>query len=420
MTTRRLILDLSRMLSRAKSPVPSGIDRVELAYAEGLLHRAEPRLHFAAMHPLGSYAHLPRTATRKFLDLTARRWRAAENNGEAVQRAARWLLNGVLLRGNIPQPPFSEPRQWGSGGSGGGREGRGVYLLVSHHHLDRPNVIEATLARERAAFVCMVHDLIPMEYPEYARPTEPARHYRRIQTVARMADAIIVNSEATRQSLLPWLREARRDPPVIVLPLGIDPQTAHEIATGPAPEADQRPTFVYIGTIEPRKNHLLLLQIWRRLAEQLGHAAPRLVLIGRRGWENEQILDMLDRAPALRGLVEEHSAMPDAEAHALMRCARAVLLPSFAEGYGLPLAEGLARGTPALCSDLPALREVGRHVPEYLDPLDGLGWMRAIMDYAAPVSPRRDAQLERLKSWHAPSWTDHIADVLDLLDREIA
>ncbi len=415
--TRRLILDLSRTLARAKSPVPSGIDRVELAYAEGLLTRAETRLDFAAMHPLGSYAHLPRTATRKFLDLTAKRWRAADTNGEAVQRAARWLLNGVLLRGNMPQQPPPPSRK------------RNAYLLVSHHHLDRPNVIEATLNRERAAFVCMVHDLIPIDYPEYARPAEPARHHRRIQTVARMADAIIVNSEATRQSLLPWLREARRDPPVMVLPLGVDPAdhddapapgSGHGRPTNVFPGNDGPPTFVYIGTIEPRKNHLLLLHIWRRLAEQQGPNTPRLVLIGRRGWENEQILDMLERAPSLRGLVEEHSAMPDADAHALLRRARAVLLPSFAEGYGLPLAEGLALGVPALCSDLPALREVGGEVPEYLDPLDGLGWMRAIMDYSSAQSPRRAAQLERLKRWRPPTWNQHIADMLDLVDQEVA
>ena len=226
--TRRLILDLSRTLSRAKSPVPSGIDRVELAYAEGLLHRAEKRLDFAAMHPLGSYAHLPRTATRRFLDLIAKRWRAADNNGEAVQRAARWLLNGVLLRGNIPQAPFAEPRK------------RSAYLLVSHHHLDRPKVIESTLARERASFVCMVHDLIPIEYPEYARATEPARHHRRMETVARLADTIIVNSEATRQSLLPWLKQAGRNPPVLVLPLGIDPAIRHEPG-GPKPPATAVP-----------------------------------------------------------------------------------------------------------------------------------------------------------------------------------
>lgn len=63
--------------------------------------------------------------------------------------------------------------------------------------------------------------------------------------------------------------------------------------------------FVVLGTIEPRKNHLLLLQVWRQLIEELGLAAPRLVIIGQRGWECEQVVDLLDRCEVLRGVVLE-------------------------------------------------------------------------------------------------------------------
>jgi glycosyltransferase involved in cell wall biosynthesis len=87
-----------------------------------------------------------------------------------------------------------------------------------------------------------------------------------------------------------------------------------------------------------------------------------------------------------------------------------LLFPSFAEGYGLPLAEALALGVPAICSDLPALREVGGAAAEYLDPLDGLGWRRLILAYAAADSaPERQAQIARLSTWAAPSWQDHFA-----------
>ena len=114
--------------------------------------------------------------------------------------------------------------------------------------------------------------------------------------------------------------------------------------------------------------------------------------------------------------MEEHSNLSDAETTALMQGARAVLLPSFAEGYGLPVAEALAHGAPVLCSPLPALREVGQNVPDYLDPLDGPAWQQAIEDYAAPNSPRRDAQLARLADWRAPSWDGHITDILAFTD----
>jgi glycosyltransferase involved in cell wall biosynthesis len=88
--------------------------------------------------------------------------------------------------------------------------------------------------------------------------------------------------------------------------------------------------------------------------EELGAAAPRLVLIGQRGWETENAIDMLERCPTLRGVVFERANVPDVEAARLVKGARALLLPSFAEGFGFPLVEALALGVPVLCSDLAA------------------------------------------------------------------
>ena len=403
--TGQIILDLSRLLSRGSFPAPTGIDRVELAYAQALIERRDDRLTFAAMHPLGRFAHLPAGASRRFVAQTAARWDQPGSDAGELARAARRLLGSVLIRGQAGLRAALAPRQR--------QRGRSVYLNVSHHHLDRPEVVEGTMRRDGAAFVCLVHDLIPIEFPEYARPNEPERHRRRIGTVARLADAIIANSEATRRSLLPYLDRAGRNVPILAAPLGIDP----------APTVDAglhaRPTFVMLGTIEPRKNHLLVLHLWRRLAEEQGPACPRLVLIGRRGWENENIIDMIERCAPLGSIVEEHGDMPDAGVRALLGRATALLLPSFAEGYGLPLAEALAQGVPALCSDLPALREVGGNAPEYLDPLDGLGWMRAVRDYAAPGSARRAAQVARIAEWRAPTWGTHMDAALAFIDASV-
>jgi glycosyltransferase involved in cell wall biosynthesis len=142
---------------------------------------------------------------------------------------------------------------------------------------------------------------------------------------------------------------------------------------------------------------------------------PHLVLIGQRGWEAEAAIDMLDRCPALRGVVIEHNTLSDSAMAVLVRGARALLLPSFAEGFGFPIIEALALGTPVLASDIAALRETGGAVPEYLDPLDGPGWAAAIDDYARPGSPRRAVQLDRLSRWQAPSWAAHFAAVDRLL-----
>ncbi len=246
-----------------------------------------------------------------------------------------------------------------------------------------------------------------MEFPEYARPGQDLRHWRRIETAARLADAVIVGSAATRDALQPYLDHGGHTPTVLVSPFGIDlPEV-----TADGPPQPKAPYFVCVGTIEPRKNHLLLLNLWRRLAAECGPTTPRLVLVGHRGWETGNAVEMLDRCPALRGVVLERNHVPDDEMARLLKGSRALLLPSFAEGFGFPMVEALGLGVPVLCSDLAALQENGGDVPEFLDPLDSRGWRDAIIDYSSETSPRREAQLRRLAGWKTTGWPDHFASV---------
>ena len=108
--------------------------------------------------------------------------------------------------------------------------------------------------------------------------------------------------------------------------------------------------------------------------------------------------------------------MPDTELTTLIDDARALLFPSFTEGFGLPLAEAMARGVPAIASDIGAFREIGGGAPELLSPLDGPAWREAIQDYAAPGSARRTAQVERLTDYGPPDWSSHMDAVCARLE----
>jgi glycosyltransferase involved in cell wall biosynthesis len=391
-----VVLDLSRLLARLLHTTPTGIDRVEMAYARGLLQTIPDRLSFAAVHPNGLYGRLPTRAAIAFLDRTERMW---DSPGRA-SGAGLWL--GALAKLLALQPRRVPPRPTGVSR---------IYVQASPHHLDNERRVSAILRREQARFVCLVHDLIPIEYPEYARAGGADLHRRRIATLVRHADGLVTNSAATRDSLAPFLAAAGRTPQLRVAHLGI-PEMRD--TAGPA---DDRPYFICIGTIEPRKNHLLLLNVWRRMRELLGEATPRLIIVGRRGWENEQVIDMLERCPALVGYVEEHGRLDDRAVARLLAGARALLLPSFAEGYGMPVTEALALGVPVLCSDLPALREAGGDVPEFLDPLDGVSWLAALTAFATEGSALESAQRARMAGWRAPAWKEHIAIVLELLHK---
>jgi glycosyltransferase involved in cell wall biosynthesis len=386
---RPIWLDVARLVERACIGSLTGIDRVELAYAETLAAMASEQTKFVMLHRWSSrFTQLPSHATRAFLVALRQAWM------DQSPTACRGLAVRLLALSGVAPAPREEPAA--------------VYLLVSHRHLDRQTALTRALRRSGAAFVPLIHDLIPLEFPEYGRPGEAARHRCRMATVARLADGVVVNSAATAAALVPYLTPGPR---IHVAPLGVAAPVLHIPA-----EASDRPYFICVGTIEPRKNHLLLLHLWRRLIALQGDLAPRLLIVGRRGWENENVLDLLDRCSALSGHVVELGTVSDNRLARLLRGARALLMPSFAEGFGLPVAEALTHGTPVLCSDLPALREAGGEVPEYLDPLDTPAWQKAIADYSSEDSPRRDAQIDRLPGWRSSSWDTHVGSVLTFVD----
>jgi glycosyltransferase involved in cell wall biosynthesis len=343
-----IVFDVSRLITRAGQVTPTGIDRVELAYARRLIAGTAP-VCFVRATRWGGWALLPQPVVERYVAGLAALWR----DGASVRRRGRVGWAALRLRlARLGRRAFGVPA--------GAAADKPVYLLVSHHHLEKRRLIARLKRRRGMSFVCLIHDLIPIEFPEYARPGQDARHRRRIDTAVVLADAVIVPSRATGDALRPYIERVGARPRLLTAPFGVElPPLA---ATMPA--SLERPYFVCLGTIEARKNHLLLLNLWRDLVAQRGGETPALVLIGRRGWEVENTVDLLDRCPALRGIVSERSALSDSETARLVKNSRALLLPSFAEGFGFPLVEALALGVPVLASDIPVFREIGDDAPE--------------------------------------------------------
>ena len=244
-------------------------------------------------------------------------WREGGN----LRRRARVQWAGFRLR--LPRLPR---RRLFKARERPGRE-KPVYLLVSHHHLEKRHLVARLKRRHDAFFVCLIHDLIPIQFPEYVRPGNDKRHLRRIETAAKLADAVIVPSEATTEAIRPYIAGTSRAQPILVARFGVELPSI-VLDEPPLPE---RPYFVCLGTVEARKNHLLLLNLWREIVVQNAKQAPGLVLIGRRGWEIENTIDMLSRCPALHGIVSERGRASDIETVRMLKNARAFLLPSYAE-----------------------------------------------------------------------------------------
>lgn len=380
-----ILIDISRLLSRlGQGHQPTGVDRVCLAYCDHWGGRAQ------AVVQRGSWRRIlsPRASQELFGIL-----RTPQPD---FRRRARRAIARALL------PPW--PAQ-----DAGGRPA----FYLGHAGMEAPGFAD-WIRSTRQHPVYFIHDLIPVTHAEYCRDGERGAHERRLQVMLQAPSGLISNSRSTLDTLATWAgHQQLAMPPAVVASLAPAPLEAPPAALPPI----DAPYFVVLGTIEPRKNHLLLLNLWRELVGQLGTAVPHLVLIGRRGWECENVVDMLERCAPLRGCVHEIAACDDRTLAHYLHHARALLFPSFAEGFGMPLVEALLLGIPVVASALPVFQEIAGDIPDYLSPIDGPGWMQAVQDYAAARSPRRDAQVQRMQGFPMPTWDAHFAQVEQLLER---
>jgi glycosyltransferase involved in cell wall biosynthesis len=378
--SRDFVIDVTRLVGRTlRGRFPTGVDRVDLAY----ISHYGPR-SYALIRYMGFWLVLSAAESRAVFEILL----SPSQKGRSRLRCAVAKALATL---------------WASP-----RKNIRFLLNIAHSGLDKPDYAER-LKREGWQSVFFLHDLIPITHPEYCRDGEARKHEVRLQTMLTSGRGIIVNSNATRQALESYAsRKSMALPDLLVAPLAP--------ASLPLPDSVpplDHPYFVVLGTIEPRKNHLTLLQVWRRLAETLGNKAPRLIIVGQRGWECEQVIDLLERSEALKDLVLELPHCSDSELSTYLHHARALLFPSFEEGYGLPLVEALMAGIPVIASDIPIFHEIAGNIPDKVDPLDGLGWLSMIEKYSKENSPERNAQLAKISHFTTESWETHLqkADV---------
>lgn len=234
--------------------------------------------------------------------------------------------------------------------------------------------------------IFMVHDLIPLEHPELVRDRENQKHKTRIKNILALHNLILVNSKQTKQKLIEYVVNSLKMPinleKIVVNYLGL----TSELTTMPDIDFSclrekynlKDKYFVVVSTIEPRKNHLILFYAWKALHSLLKERTPQLVLIGRRGWENEQVIDFIERS-SISNFIREIGLCNDLELKAILKNSQALLMPSIDEGFGLPTLESIMLDVPVVCSNIATFIEIFKDIPLYCSWNDASDWVDTVM-----------------------------------------
>lgn len=397
-----LILDITRTIRRVDR-MPTGVDRVERAYFDQFLSHPDPvfflcrtSLGFVLLDRAGGAALGQRLGGETPWGPVDRISRVLSRAPAAIKMAESDLRRLCIAR--TTRPGLSRMLR-------SHILDRGTYYNVGHSNLGSRNL--SAITRVGLGINVLIHDVIPLEFPQFQKPGTVQTFRKRLGAVQRHATRIIYNSEDTRMRTEAILGQIGTIPPGLVAHLGVTLPRAADVKDLPLPE---RPYFMSVGTIEPRKGHDLLLDIWDAMIRDRGaENTPLLLVCGARGWNNDAVFRRLDAMPP-DGPVREFSNLDDGALAKLLSGSLGLLFPSHAEGFGLPPIEAATLGCPVVCRDLSIYHEILGNIAVYAQSDDRYLWQSLVerleADGTAASAPKN------MGEFVPPKWDDHFNAVL--------
>lgn len=231
--------------------------------------------------------------------------------------------------------------------------------------------IVAAKKRYGVKFSILIHDLIPIEYESLVERQHVVQFRNWLEEAIPFADVVLTLSRHSRDALIKLAAESGWSLPRVEV---IAPGTGlndHLIAGEQIPAGFPQRYVLFVSTIEVRKNHRLLVRVWRRLLERHGaDAVPVLIFAGQIGWLVDDLLAELEASDYLGGKIVIMSGLSDAQLRQAYRSAMFTVFPSLCEGLGLPVAESLVHGKFCVASNRTSIPEVGGDLVDYFDPAD--------------------------------------------------
>lgn len=256
-------------------------------------------------------------------------------------------------------------------------------------------------ARLRGAdIVSCLYDTVPLHYPAFCGGTIPTVFSRWLLAALGYSTAFVCISRSVANELFELLRALRFPRPVRIgyWPLGADATPA--AARAPMREAEhKRPTFLMVGTLEPRKGHRVALDAFEELWSE--GADVELVIVGKPGWGAESLRSRIEGHKELGRRLSWDKSVSDEQLAAYYERADALIAASYAEGFGLPIVEAAQIGCRVLASDIPVFREVANEEQgiDFFEVGSPVALARAVREFLHNSTPSRRPPNGRWVTW---------------------
>jgi len=425
---RRLIFDVSTA-AYWQGP-PSGIDRLQSRLV-GAIARVRPDAHLVIFDPgWNCYRTLDRAAFALAADpriviRPGRKTGGAGGRGRPLPRRARQradALSHAALEarhyGWGSATPLRVPMDWVAAEAFAFAPGDMLVDTGAGWSYSTDDIARALKDAFGIRYVAMCHDIIPLIFPEWCGAQHVATFRRHFLGQVRVADAMLFHSRRVAEDAAMFVAGAGLGAiRGVAVPVGVDRLAAEPHAALPPPLAAGR-YILAVGTIEPRKGHRMLLDVWRRLRAA---GVPErhdftLVFAGKPGWLVDAFLAEIrreaDEDPRFRWLPEVDDALLDR----LYRDAAFCAIPSLYEGYGLPAVEAFAYGKALLCSNRGALPEVAGALCPCLDPADSAAWEAMLGRWMAEPAARAAAEAAVRDGYKPMTWEDSARRWIGILE----
>lgn len=269
-----------------------------------------------------------------------------------------------------------------------------------------------TIHSEHTATV--IHDLTYIYFPEVVEKNNLAHLKRVVPRSIKNADFIITVSESVKAELI---KELGLSPDkCIVTPIPPSESFSREVPENELVAVKQKykinpnKQYIYfIGTFEPRKNLKTLIEAYTLLPQEVKDSYS-LILAGGKGWQNESTQLALDTAIEAGNDIKHLGFIDQIDSPALFQGATLFVMPSLYEGFGMPVLEAMAGGTPVVASDIPVLKEVGSTYATYADPNSPQSFANAIFNTLQTPKPSRATLQENILRY---SWVDNVQKITD-------